>query len=190
VSIIRGGRPAPAERVPESWIDYRIDWRQIPRWSWRDLSTVVEGRPEELSGRFLIVGSEIEGLGDSSYPLPHPEGLPEDAPGVILQALMVETMLAGHPIRSHGDLVAVLASAMLLPLVLAVLYSRRTAVGVASILVFTASYVGLGSAAFVGWGRLVPLASPMIVFTLAAATAVGVRWQLPERPQRSTGRTR
>jgi CHASE2 domain-containing sensor protein len=182
-------RQAPAAATT-GWVDYRIDWRQIPTWSWKDLPEVLDSRPEEIEGRFLIVGSDIEGSGDSSYPLPHPEPLPDEAPGVIVQALMVETMIAGFPVDEPGAWVPVVAGLLLWPVLMLGLWARRVAAGVAATALFLALYAALGLGLFVWHSQLLELAAPLVTFGLASTAAVALRWKLPARPQPSSGRTR
>jgi len=81
-------------------IDYAIDPATIPRHSFVDL---IEGRvpASTLAGRRIIVGSTAVELGDH-YSAPHHGMLP----GVVIQALAAETLIAGSERREGGALLA------------------------------------------------------------------------------------
>jgi EAL domain-containing protein (putative c-di-GMP-specific phosphodiesterase class I) len=79
-------------------IDYAIDPATIPRHSFVD---VIEGRvpASAFDGKRVIVGSTAVELGDH-YAVPHHGMLP----GVVIQALAAETLIAGSERREGGAL--------------------------------------------------------------------------------------
>ena len=88
-------------------IDYAIDPATVPRHSFVDL---IRGRipASALTGKRVIVGSTAVELGDH-YAVPHHGMLP----GVVIQALAAETLIAGTERREGGALVP-LALALLM----------------------------------------------------------------------------
>jgi CHASE2 domain-containing sensor protein len=190
-SIILGSEIPEVGREQAFWVDYRIDWRQIPRWPWSELHLVIEQEPEALAGRFLIVGSDIEGFADSSFPLPHPAGMPAHAPGVVVQALMASTLLDGCPIRGPVRWLPPLVAVLMFPFVMLTLWSERAVPTVMAWLGLVVGFAAAGYLLFLLQGLMVELAPALVIFPLAVATAVAIRWKLPSRPVRSaTGRTR
>ncbi len=187
-SIVREASPDPGENGGQEvdpgrfWVDYRVDWRSIPRWSWKDLAALAAERPDRLRGLFLMVGGDIEGYGDTAYPLSHPRGLPREAPGVVVQALLVNTLLDGQPLRGPVLWPSGLALAALLPLSLAVLWLRRLARALLLVGSALAAFAGLAFALFVAAQQVVPVAAVALVYPLAAAAALALRWRLPLRP--------
>jgi len=190
-SIVLGSEVPDEARDDAFWVDYRIDWRQIPRWSWSELELVIEREPEALTGRFLIVGSDIEGFADSSFPLPHPAGMPEHAPGVVLQALMANTLLDSRPIRGPLRWVTPVVACLMFPFVLMTLWSERALPSLSAWLLFVIGFAAAGYVLFLWHAVMVKLAPVLVVFPLAMAAGVALRWTLPARPVRSvSGRTR
>jgi EAL domain-containing protein (putative c-di-GMP-specific phosphodiesterase class I)/CHASE2 domain-containing sensor protein len=88
-------------------IDYAIDPATIPRHSFIDL---IQGRidPRDLAGRRVLIGSTAVELGDR-YSAPG-HGI---LPGVVIQALAAETLIAGSERSPLGGLPA-LAAALLI----------------------------------------------------------------------------
>lgn len=89
-------------------IDYSIDPASIPRHSFVD---VVRGRvaPSVLAGRRILIGATAVELGDR-YAVPG-HGV---IPGVVIQALAAETLLAGPPPRIASPIWALLLAVLLI----------------------------------------------------------------------------
>ena len=181
VEII-GGSPLPREAAErEFWVDYRVDWQAIPSWSWRELGGVIRRQPEALAGRFLLVGGDIEGYGDTSYPLPHRAGRPGEAPGVVVQGLIANTLLDGCPVHGPVWWVPVLSCSLLFPLGLAILWWRSPAVALALCAVALVAHLAVALALFMWGGAVVPVAAVAAVYPVAMAGTLALRWVLPSR---------
>ena len=156
-------------------IDYAIDPATIPRHSFVDL---IEGRVPAgaLAGRRVIVGSTAVELGDH-YAVPHHGMLP----GVVIQALAAETLIAGSERREGG---ALIPFAIALAVVAAALVLRPGRARVVLLGLAAAALVPLSYAAdlyFASTHEIVPAIAALI-----AAAAVSVElWR--RRRERETG---
>ncbi len=187
-SIVTGQPPAQAPLDNELWLDYRIDWRQIPSWSWKELRAVLARNPHALSGRFLLVGSDLAGSAESIFPLPRLPDMPAEAPGVVVQALMVNSLLDNAPIRGFVLTPPLFATALMFPAMLLVLWLPRVTSGLTAL---AALALAFGVAAFLlfSWrAQVVPLGAPLVALALAAVTVVALRSRLPARPLITAGR--
>ena len=99
-------RSLPAESPV--WIDYSARLEDLPRISWKDLRNRLETEPRFFENKLVIVGADYEGAGDENrVPAFVSRNL---VPGVLLQALIVNTILRGVRLRAYG-LVACLCAA-------------------------------------------------------------------------------
>jgi serine/threonine protein kinase len=99
---LRAARPL-LDHVPASrdrfWIDHSIDWRRF-RWiSWKDLATELAMDPSQFRDRVVLVGGDFAASGDEHFRVPARAGLPVAVSGVVLQALALDTILSGLPVR-------------------------------------------------------------------------------------------
>jgi serine/threonine protein kinase len=185
-AVMAGEAPA----VPDPmWIDYRVDWQSVPRWSWAELAAAVNRDPELLAGRFLLVGGDIEAYGDTSYPVPGRRKAGVRVPGVVLQALMVSNLLDHRPLLASGREPLVAAVVVLGPIVFALLWWRRAWAGVAVGVTGIAAGVASAWAAFDVSDRVVPIAGPVLACGLAMLGGLAIRWALPARPERQVRTT-
>ena len=77
------------------WIDSSIDWRQVERVSWKDVPERLQRQPSWFDGALVFVGSDLAGSGDEVHRIASGAAIP----GVLLQAMIADTMLRGFPIR-------------------------------------------------------------------------------------------
>jgi serine/threonine protein kinase len=166
----------------EVWIDGTVDWRGYERLSWRDLANALERSPERFRDRFVLLGADYAASGDV-YRIPHPGELPALLPGVTLQALILQTLLDGAPIRQpeRAPLVAGLALA-LAAVAAAVLLGRRS-IAVAGPVAAAAAWVAIAFALFATRRLLMPVAAPVAVLLLVAILAASLRLRRPSYPQ-------
>ena len=82
--------------VAPSGFDHSVDWTRLERMSWKDVRNELAARPARFRDRLVLVGATYAGSGDNVR-LSSRSG--EVAPGFILQALVVESILAGFPVR-------------------------------------------------------------------------------------------
>jgi CHASE2 domain-containing sensor protein len=162
----------PAARAPNGRppfrIDFRVDWKRFGRVSWKDVDRRLAEEPDAFRRKLLLVGGEFAGAGDDFHRTPL--GGSEAVSGVVLQALILNTLLEGTPIRDAEP--ALWAPALVLALGLVV----ACAIGVARRRDFVALSVSVGVAlAGAGWmafrvsALLIPLAGPLLGLILAGA---------------------
>jgi len=164
------------------WVDYTADPSGFTRISWKDLPQRVRHQPELFAGRILLVGGEYMQSGDEFF-----MALSRRVPGVTIQALMLNTLLQGVPIRPLAP------GWWLAPLGLGIfvfahrfMLQRRLAGPVAGLVLLSLLYVCTGFALFVWGGRMVDLAAPLAAVALAATLAWLIRRRLAPFPTPDT----
>jgi EAL domain-containing protein (putative c-di-GMP-specific phosphodiesterase class I)/CHASE2 domain-containing sensor protein len=144
-------------------IDYAIDPATIPRFSFAD---VVAGRvtPAALRGRRIIVGATAVEIGDR-YAVPG-HGV---IPGVVIQALAAETLLAGPtPAAAGGIWPLLLAFAT----IWAATWGRSRALRAALFGLGTAAVLALPLAGEQGWALSFPLVPALAALATALVAAL------------------
>lgn len=165
------------------WIDTRIDWPRYERISWREIPAALDRHPELFRDRLVLVGAELRGSGDDYHRIPQRSGK-RAVSGLTLQALMVDTIGAGLPIREPGKMVVLTASALITFLVLAgVLCVCRAAPIAVWLTVGAALYVALSFPVFWWTGLMLPVTAPLLVVLLGFLAALILRRLLPSPPE-------
>jgi len=177
----RGNSPAAAGRVFR--IDHRIDWRRYARLSWKDLPAALVHRPRTFRGRLVLVGGDFLASGDDYHRIPAAGGKEAAVSGLTLQALQVDTIAAGLPVREAPRLPALVLAALLSGGAAAgAVWARRawrvTAGAMAACLLYTAATV----LAFRWTGLLWPVSAPVLITFFALLTALALRRFLPAVP--------
>lgn len=151
-------------------IDYSIDPATIPRHSFAD---VVAGRvpAEQLRGKRIIVGATAIEMGDR-YAVPR-HGV---IPGVVIQALAAETLLAGAVPRTASALWALLLALLLVAATIRPGSRTRRAFAFAA---GSAAILALPLAAEHWFALSFPLAAALAA--LAAAAAAALAFHLADR---------
>src|SRR5262249_37288711 len=144
----------------------------------------LDERPEIFRGRFVLVGGEYTGSGDLYSRTPHPHGLPGEVSGLVLQALMLNTLLQGQPIRDFvGPFLIVGLGLCIAWLTMAILAWPRLSPVILGLLLVCVAYAGLSFALFRQNRRLLPISGPVIVLGLAPVPALWLRRKLPPWPE-------
>jgi EAL domain-containing protein (putative c-di-GMP-specific phosphodiesterase class I)/CHASE2 domain-containing sensor protein len=172
LGLVTGGVPRPAlaamiaERdaeIGDSFpIDYSIDPATIPRHSYAD---VIAGRvpAAELRGKRILIGATAVEMGDR-YGTPR-HGV---IPGVVIQALAAETLLAGPP---PGFAHPGWALALALLTIFVAMTSRRRLAGIALFGGGTLAVLGLPLAGERYYATTYPVAPALAALAAAAAVA-------------------
>ncbi|HYI49534.1 MAG TPA: EAL domain-containing protein [Allosphingosinicella sp.] len=175
LGIETGGVPRPslaallAEReaaIDGSFaIDYSIDPATIPRHSFAD---IVEGRvpASALRGKRILIGATAVEIGDR-YAVPG-HGV---IPGVVIQALAAETLLAGPPPVVAGGIWPLLLA---FALIAATIGKGRRAVRAAAFAIGGLAILALPLAAEQWWALSFPLAPALYALATAALAALGL----------------
>lgn len=177
----RAARPLRADRPPYYWIDTRIDWSRYDHISWQEVPTALREKPELFHGRLVLVGGEFRGSGDDYYRIPQRFGR-NTVSGLTLQALMVDTITRGLPIREPGrmPILAVAALGAFLATVGALCARRAGAVWIA---LGSGLYLALSFPVFWWTGLMLPVTAPLLLVLLGFLTALLARRMLPAPPE-------
>ncbi|HEX9941059.1 MAG TPA: protein kinase [Thermoanaerobaculia bacterium] len=166
------------------WIDTRIDWPRYARLFWRQVPTALDRSPELFRGRLVLVGGDFRASGDDYYRIPRRSGTSAAVSGLTLQALMVDTIAAGLPVREPGRmpvLAAVLLAAALA--VAGVLCARRAGPVVVWLAAGAGLYLALSFPVFWWTGLMLPITAPLFLVLLGLVVALALRRILPSPPE-------
>jgi serine/threonine-protein kinase len=172
------GRQAPAEASESFRVDYAADPTRLRRVSWKDLPSTLEQDPGLFANRIVLVGAEFSGGGDEMHPVPAKAGAPGSVSGLVLQALIVNTLLEGPPFRDAprlpvGLLFATLGGALAFGILAS---GRPMLVGVAGFLLLAA--YAAAALLYFERGIVLPAAEPLLIVVLTMAAAVTIRRRL------------
>lgn len=173
-----GAEPARPDR--EFLLDYRIDAGGFRRLSFHEAAGVLERDPELVHGRVVLLGAEYEGTGDVH---PNPRDRSRPLTGLVLQAIAVQTLLDGEPLRDAPRPLA--AACALAPLFLAAFGALWRRPGLGSGLLAAALFLvppAIAAVAFLSGGLVLPVAAPVAAILLALAACAAIRLRLPELP--------
>ena len=163
------------------WIDHTIDRSRFTRLSWNELGGTLETDPQRFAGRIVLVGGQFAGSGDEVLVPGRDAGL---VAGVVLQALALDTILKGFPLRDLPPYVSFALAPIVAGLiaVVALVVRRVTAISVAT-LVLSAAYITTAFVLFTS-GLVLPVAAVLVAIILALVIGGMIRVTLPAFPQR------
>ena len=168
--------PRPGEPF---WIDCSSLWKREERVAWKDVALRLQREPTFLSGALVLVGADIAGSGDEVHRI----AVGPPVPGIVLQAMVADTILHGVPVRAAtraGPLGRLAAWLGLSGLVLGVSMARRPS-AVAALGAGLALLYVLGAFSSFPFTRiLVPVVLPVV--QAAAAVLVGLLLARTLRP--------
>jgi serine/threonine protein kinase len=160
----------PGEDKDGFFIDHAIEWRAFAGIPWRDLAATLDRNPGIVEGRLVMLGGERISFGDDSHHVPDVGARGRTMSGLVLQALITQTILEGRQVRSVAARVPFLiAWGGCCLAVLGILFLARP--WIAWVLLVVAGCVWcLASALLLKWnGLMLPVVGP-----LASALLVGV----------------
>jgi CHASE2 domain-containing sensor protein len=163
-------------------IDYTADARRFPRVSWRNVTRLAETSPGTFRDRVVLLGAAFVGSGDAHLPIPGRGASEASLTGLELQALAVNTILDGFPIRqSRSWPIAAAAAAVCGVLAFLLLMKRRSTVALSLGLALAVAYVAVAFVVFASTRTLWPVAGPLVsvALTVGAALAARVAWGRP-----------
>jgi CHASE2 domain-containing sensor protein len=169
------------------WIDTRIDWPGSARISWRQVPAALDRTPELFRDRLVLLGGgDIRGSGDDYHPIVHRSGRNTAVSALTLQAMIVDTIGAGLPVREPGRAPVLAAAALAAALVIAVLLSARRIVRMAlGLAAGMAACLALTFPVFWWTGLILPVTAPLVLVLLGAVLALTLRRLLPSPPEAS-----
>lgn len=168
---------------PDFWIDTRIDWPRYARISWRAVPAALDRHPELFRDRLVLVGGDFRGSGDDYYRIPQSPGR-SAVSGLTLQALMVDTIAAGLPIREPEKMPILAITTQVAALAMAgFLCARRTGPIAVWLAVGAGLYLALSFPVFWWTGLMLPVTAPLLLILLGIVPALALRRMLPSHPE-------
>ena len=165
------------------WIDPRIDASGYDRISWRDVPAALAKSSGIFRDRLVLVGGDVMAAGDDVYRVPHRAGWAKTISGLTLQALLIDTLAAGLPVREAPRIPFLAGAALWAALAAAaVLLARRPLPLVAALLGGLLIYLGLSVPVFQRTGLLLPVTIPLLPALSALALAMVLRRALSPIP--------
>jgi serine/threonine protein kinase len=166
------------------WIDARIGWSRYARISWKDVPVVLDRNPGQFRDHLVLLGGEFNGSGDDYHRIPYRAGTGEAVSGLTLQALMVDTISTGLPVREAGRIpvlvLVMLAAACGMAGILCASRTRPIAVWSAAA---AGVYLGVSFPIFWWTGLMLPITAPLLVALLGFVAAFVLRQILPSHPE-------
>lgn len=170
-------------REPVLWIDHSASWKRIPRVSWKDLSERLQAEPQLFRDKLVLVGAAFAGSGDLDHRIPRRSREdPALVPGVVLHALVVDSILAGSRFHETPPLLVGIGLCLALAAFLAGSILLAQPLWPALCLVGgSLLYVGVAFACF-RWGLILPVAGPLMAAAATAGTGLILRVVLARHP--------
>jgi adenylate cyclase len=145
------------------WIDPRIDATGFARISWRDVPAALATRPWLFHNRLVLVGGDVVAGGDDIHRVAQRSGEAEMVSGLVLQALLVDTIAAGLPVREPPRAPFLVGAALWAGLAAgAVLLARRPIPLLAVLLGSLLLYLFLSIPVFQRTDLLLPVTVPLL----------------------------
>ncbi len=164
-------------------IDHRVDGHLYTRLPWRDLPAALAHHPERFRGRLVLIGGDFLSAGDDSHKVPVSLGKIGAVSGLTIQALQVDTIAAGLPVRGAPRIpILLLATLGAACAALAVLLGYHAGRTVTVVLGAAALYAAVSLPVFRQTGLLLPVTAPLLVAALGLATALILRRRLSPIP--------
>lgn len=165
------------------WIDPRIDASRFAGISWRDVPAALAARPWFFRNRLVLVGGDVVAGPDDIHRVSRRSGQTQRVSGLVLQALLVDTIVAGLPVREASGAPFLAGAALWAGLAAAaVLLARRPAPLLALLLGSLLPYLFLSVPVFQKTGLLLPVAVPLLPALSVLNLALVLRRALPPIP--------
>jgi CHASE2 domain-containing sensor protein len=169
------------------WIDSRIDSLRYRRIPWRDVAAELDRPPRLFRDRLVLVGVDSLGSGDDDHGVPHGSKETALVSGLTLQALLVDTIAAGFPVREPDRPAFLAAAILLIGLALAaVLCAPRAGPSLLALAAAAALYLAVSFPAFWWTGQILPVSLPLCLVLFGLLFVLLVRRRLPPAPEVSS----
>jgi serine/threonine-protein kinase len=169
------------------WIDPRIDASGYARISWRKIPGALAKSPGIFRDRLVLVGGDVVAAGDDVHRVPHRTGRAKMISDLTLQALLIDTLAVGLPVREPPRAPFLAGAALWAGLAAAAaLLARRPLPLLAVLLAGLLIYLLLSVPVFQRMGLLLPVTIPLLPALGALALAVILRRALPPLPRSLT----
>ena len=168
-------------------IDHRTDGSGFTRVSWQDVPAALAKRPWIFRNRLVLVGGDLMAAGDDVHRIPSRQDRNERVSGLMLQALLVDTLVAGLPVREARTAPFLAGAALWTALAAAaLLLARRPAPVLAALIMIPLLALGLSIPVFQATGLLWPVTPLLLPPLIALALAAVLRRALPSIPRSQT----
>lgn len=167
-------------------LDSRIDWPRYSRISWREVSATLDRAPGWFRNRLVLVGGDFEGSGDDIHRVSHPAKRAAIVSGLTLQAMIVDSLVAGRTVREPARVPFLFAAIPPLGLALAgLLIARRAGPAGIPLAAAAALYLAASFPAFWWAGLQLPV-SPLLLVSFGLLLVLLIRRWLPPAPEVSS----
>lgn len=174
--------PIDDQRPRVFWIDETVQWTDYSRLAWRDVPAALQRTPGAFRDRLVLLGGDFVGSGDA-HRIISKDGSSTPVSGLVLQALMVDTILAGMPLREVSGLPVMLTFGLLTGLavraMLCLARPRRALLSVAGAML---TYFAIAQVAFLEARLLLPFTGPLLVAVIGLSLGTLVRGRLAAAP--------
>ncbi len=174
--ILAGSNISPEQARRRLLIDYSIDRSKFQRLSWKDLPLFLNKSPEMFRDKIVLVGGEYEGSQDF-HRVPFRPGLSRDeASGLIIHALTLNTLLQDNPIHDVSrSLVLLPMAAVMMFFSAAFLIRPKVFLHLIILFIIVSGFILIVYFLF-RWNRLLlPVGVPLITLIIALAPIIWVR---------------
>jgi CHASE2 domain-containing sensor protein len=182
----------PAHPVPSAapfWIDYSVRPNDLPTLSWKDLDGKLTGASQLFRGKLVILGADFAGSGDEHrVPSRVSSAL---VPGVLIEALIVNTITGGLSIRTVGlpACLLMMGLAGYATILAALLFPQRSNAVLWSAVGVLCVYVIFAFAIFRFSLIMLTLVGPALAMVLIITSAWGLKTYLRPYPTRENLRS-
>ncbi|HEV3059266.1 MAG TPA: protein kinase [Vicinamibacterales bacterium] len=165
-----------------AWIDFRVDPAAIRRLSWINVSDAFRQQPDLFRSRLVLIGGDFAGSGDD-HAVPHRSDSSGRVSGLVVQALIANTILTGFPVRGVSTVPALLIMTPLTTLFgFLVLSGQRLTWPLSLLLLGLVVYAVTAFVVFYSFALVLPIVGPVTMCVAATAVAVAVRQYLGGPP--------
>lgn len=164
------------------WIDYSVPLRELTPISWKDVPARLSAAPALFRNRLVIAGATFAGSSDEHRaPRVASDKL---VSGQIVQAWIVNTILAGNPIHeiSLTRCLAAVGLACLAVTALALCFPHRYWVALVASVILLCGYMGLAFWIFRSSRTMIAVVGPELAILLSALAAWGLKSSLSMYP--------
>jgi CHASE2 domain-containing sensor protein len=165
------------------WLDPRIDASRFARISWRDVPAALAQRPWIFRHRLVLVGGDVMAAGDDVHRVPRRAGGAKTVSGLVLQALLVDTIAARLPVREAPRAPFLAGAALWAGLAAAAVLLARRPIPLLVVLIGSLLlYAVVAIPVFQRTGLLLPWTVPLLPALAALPLALLLRRALSRSP--------
>ena len=169
------------------WVNYATDWPRFDRISWVDLPRRLAAEPSIFEGRLVLVGGDFVAAGDDFHRVPAVGNAEAAVSGIVLEALIVNTILSGFPFKETPTpwSLLILGTTSLMLMGAALCFSKLSEIAcIFGAVVLLSVFAGL--ALFRWAGLILQVTSLLLSALFALGLGILLRSRLPAVPSQDT----